>query len=152
MKIYIAGKITNDENYKEKFARAEKTIKERVPDVSVLNPAALPERMTRADYMRICFAVFLSILLIFSGVVVCLISREYDRMYNSPPSITYIEEDLEEIFMTKNVTVHKVDMDKDAIYYKVSANGFNYTVEYKLSRAMFIYWEWRYVRYIETAV
>lgn len=57
MKIYIAGKITNDENYKEKFARAEKTIKERVPDVSVLNPAALPERMTRADYMRICFAM-----------------------------------------------------------------------------------------------
>lgn len=57
MKIYIAGKITNDGNYKEKFARAEKTIKERVPDVSVLNPAALPERMTRADYMRICFAM-----------------------------------------------------------------------------------------------
>ena len=45
MKIYIAGKITNDKNYKEKFARAEKTIKERLPDVSVLNPAALPEKM-----------------------------------------------------------------------------------------------------------
>lgn len=57
MKIYIAGKITGDENYKEKFARAEKTIKELVPDAVVLNPATLPERMTRADYMRICFAM-----------------------------------------------------------------------------------------------
>ena len=70
-------------------------------------------------------------------------------MYNSPPSINYIEEDLEEVFMTKDVTVYNIEIETDTIYYKVSANGFNYTVEYKLSRGIFIYWEWRYVRHIE---
>lgn len=97
----------------------------------------------------ICFVAFLSVILIFTGVVICLTNREYNRMYKSPPSINYIEEDLEEVFMTKDVTVYKVNVNKDAIDYEVSANGFNYRVEYKLCRSKFIYWEWRYIRYIE---
>ena len=55
MKIYIAGKITGDPNYKEKFsAEAEKL--ERAGNI-VLNPATLPEGMKPEDYMRICFAM-----------------------------------------------------------------------------------------------
>lgn len=69
-----------------------------------------------------------------------------------PPSINYIEEDLEEVFMTRDVTVYKVDDSKDVIYYSVTANGFNYKVEYKLRRSKFIYWEWRYIRHIEIAI
>ena len=55
MKVYIAGKITGDPNYKEKFAKAAKAILARgeIP----LNPAELPAGMDPADYMRICFAM-----------------------------------------------------------------------------------------------
>lgn len=54
-KLYIAGKITGDPDYKAKFAMAEKFYKER--GYAVLTPAVLPEGMRPADYMRICFAM-----------------------------------------------------------------------------------------------
>lgn len=54
-KLYIAGKITGDPDYKAKFAMAEKFYKER--GYTVLTPAVLPEGMRPADYMRICFAM-----------------------------------------------------------------------------------------------
>ena len=54
-KIYIAGKITGDPDYKTKFdAAAERYKKE---GYAVLNPACLPKGMQKADYMRICFAM-----------------------------------------------------------------------------------------------
>lgn len=56
MKVYIAGRITGDENYKAKFEAAERYIK-RMHDDIVLNPAILPAGMKPADYMRICFAM-----------------------------------------------------------------------------------------------
>ena len=55
MKIYIAGKINGDSLYWKKFA-AEEVNLERQGHI-VLNPAALPEGMAPADYMRICFAM-----------------------------------------------------------------------------------------------
>lgn len=53
MKVYIAGKITGDENYKEKFERAEEKLKN--DGHIVLSPAVLPEGMHQEDYMKICF-------------------------------------------------------------------------------------------------
>ena len=55
MKVYIAGKITGDNTYKEKFQRAASAI-EAQGDI-VISPAILPEGMRPADYMRICFAM-----------------------------------------------------------------------------------------------
>lgn len=55
MKIYIAGKITGDRDYKAKFKRAVQYW-EKSGHI-VLNPAELPEGMTASDYMRICFAM-----------------------------------------------------------------------------------------------
>lgn len=55
MKIYIAGKITGDPNYKDKFQRAEKLLVSQ--GHIVLNPAILPEGMQPKDYMDICFAM-----------------------------------------------------------------------------------------------
>ena len=55
MKIYIAGKITGDPGYRDKFAAAE--IQLGWQGNTVLNPAELPEGMTPADYMRICLAM-----------------------------------------------------------------------------------------------
>lgn len=55
MKVYTAGKITGDAEYYAKFALAERRIRDA--GNTVLNPAKLPEGMSRADYMRICFAM-----------------------------------------------------------------------------------------------
>lgn len=55
MKVYIAGKITGNENYRAEFAEAEEKLRElgHIP----LNPAVLPEGLEKADYMRICLAM-----------------------------------------------------------------------------------------------
>ena len=55
MKIYIAGKITGDPEYRKKFACAARQV-EALGHIA-LNPAELPEGMAAADYMRICFAM-----------------------------------------------------------------------------------------------
>ena len=55
MKIYIAGKITGDDAYKEKFSAAAAALERE--GHTVLNPAVLPEGMEPADYMRICLAM-----------------------------------------------------------------------------------------------
>lgn len=55
MKVYIAGKISGDPNYKDKFEAAKKVFEK--DGFIVLQPAILPEGMTPADYMRICFAM-----------------------------------------------------------------------------------------------
>lgn len=54
-KIYIAGKITGDPDYKVKFESAAEAYKKE--GYAVLNPAVLPSDMLPADYMRICFAM-----------------------------------------------------------------------------------------------
>lgn len=53
-KIYIAGKITGDPDYKAKFEEAENFYKKM--GFTVLTPTCLPIGMQPADYMRICFA------------------------------------------------------------------------------------------------
>ena len=55
MKIYIAGKITGDKQYKAKFGAAAKALK--AAGHVVLNPATLPAGLTDADYMRIGMAM-----------------------------------------------------------------------------------------------
>ena len=55
MKIYIAGKITGDKGYREKFAAVEAAL--WAQGFTVINPAVLPEGIRPADYMRICFAM-----------------------------------------------------------------------------------------------
>ena len=55
-KIYIAGKITGDPNYKEKFASMESELL-KIPGTAVINPATLPTGLEPADYARICFAM-----------------------------------------------------------------------------------------------
>lgn len=57
MKIYMAGKITGDPNYKMKFRMAAKHIQELYPLAVILNPAELPEGLTPKDYMRLCFGM-----------------------------------------------------------------------------------------------
>lgn len=55
MKIYIAGKISGNPNYKSEFNAYADVLKEtgHIP----LNPAELPDGMEPEDYIRICFAM-----------------------------------------------------------------------------------------------
>ena len=55
MKIYIAGKIAGDPDYRVKFAEIQKAVQRH--GCTALNPATLPDGMSPADYMRICFAM-----------------------------------------------------------------------------------------------
>ncbi len=54
-KVYIAGRITGDPDYRQKFEAAANRLTDtgHIP----LNPANLPEGLSRADYMRICTAM-----------------------------------------------------------------------------------------------
>lgn len=55
MKIYIAGKITGEPNYKQLFGQAAENY--RSGGHIVLNPAELPAGLDYAEYMKICFAM-----------------------------------------------------------------------------------------------
>ena len=55
MKVYIAGKISGDPNYHEKFKIGQQAIEDM--GHTVLNPAELPEGMRPADYMRVCISM-----------------------------------------------------------------------------------------------
>ena len=54
-KAYIAGKITGDPEYREKFQQAKKAIEKH--NISVIVPSVLPGGLSKSDYMRICFAM-----------------------------------------------------------------------------------------------
>lgn len=54
-KIYIAGKITGDKNYKKKFESAE--IDLWTKGYSVMNPARLGGGFEHKEYMHICYAM-----------------------------------------------------------------------------------------------
>lgn len=55
--IFISGKITGDENYREKFGQAAGVLEEKgyIP----LSPAILPEGLSYGAYMRICAAMLI---------------------------------------------------------------------------------------------
>ncbi|MCK9326807.1 MAG: DUF4406 domain-containing protein [Bacteroidales bacterium] len=55
MKIYIAGKITNYHDYKNKFTEAEKEL--TALGHTVMNPSVLPEGLEQHEYMKICYSM-----------------------------------------------------------------------------------------------
>lgn len=55
VKIYIAGKITGNQNYKSQFAEAERHL--RAQGHTTMNPAVLPDGFEHQEYMRVCFSM-----------------------------------------------------------------------------------------------
>lgn len=53
--VYIAGPITGVDRYWEAFERAQDDLS--VLGYTALTPARLPEGLTYAQYMRVCFAM-----------------------------------------------------------------------------------------------
>lgn len=58
MRFYVAGKITGDPDYKDRFLDA--TLKLVKQGHTVLNPAFLPEGMTPTQYMSLCVPMLLT--------------------------------------------------------------------------------------------
>ena len=54
-KVYIAGKITGQENFKEIFKKAENQFIKQ--GFRVMNPAVLRSGFDYEDYMKICFSM-----------------------------------------------------------------------------------------------
>jgi len=54
-KAYIAGKITNNPNYKEQFQKAEKYLE--LQGYAVMNPAILNSGFEQKDYLHVCMAM-----------------------------------------------------------------------------------------------
>lgn len=54
-RIYLAGKITGDPNYREKFRKKTEELRSR--GYTVMNPAVLPDGFEYEDYLTICFAM-----------------------------------------------------------------------------------------------
>jgi len=59
MKIYVAGKISGDPGYKQKFAAASVALRKHWPDAVVINPAVLPEGMSNSDAIAVCLPMLL---------------------------------------------------------------------------------------------
>ncbi len=55
MKVYIAGRITGYDNYKEHFKKAQNRLE--ADGHVVLNPAELPKGLSQEEYMRICISM-----------------------------------------------------------------------------------------------
>lgn len=55
MKVYIAGKITGLDNYKELFDAAEDKLKAQGD--AVMNPSILPDGFEHEEYMKICYSM-----------------------------------------------------------------------------------------------
>lgn len=51
MKVYLSGKITGDENYKNKFAVIEEELKK--DGYEVFNPAIMPNMFSWEDFMKL---------------------------------------------------------------------------------------------------
>ena len=94
--VYIAGRITGDEHYKDKFRAAEKMLRAR--GYIVLNPARLPGGMTREDYMRICFTMIdvadeVYLLPDYTRSVGAQIEKQYTHYIGKPMKILEFEEE-----------------------------------------------------------
>jgi nucleoside 2-deoxyribosyltransferase len=96
--VYIAGKIHGDENYKEKFSRAEEILSKR--GFIVINPAKIPEGLHPDSYMPICLA------LINAADIICLIGKDWQESNGAK-----IEADLAYYQGKKVITLQGEDED-----------------------------------------
>lgn len=55
MKIYIAGKITDNPEYKNQFGEAENVLIKQ--GHAVMNPSILPPGFEHYEYMKVCYSM-----------------------------------------------------------------------------------------------
>ena len=99
--------------------------------------------------------VLIGILIIGTIITTFVIvgKNRYNEAINNPPDFNWLEEDLEDVFMTKFVDVfqERIDYEKEEIYCVAKANGLYFKVHYVLVNRNFVNWEWEYDRYIQVS-
>ena len=105
MKAYIAGQITGAPNYRQKFAEARKEMES--VGFTVLNPAELPDGLSPADYMRVCFAMMDS-----ADVVAFL--PDYDQSRGARLEYGWCEYTSKQTMFLEQMTFYRESVD-DAI-------------------------------------
>ena len=99
--------------------------------------------------------VLIGILIIGTIITTFVIvgKNRYNEAINNPPDFNWLEEDLEDVFMTKFVDVfqERIDYEKEEIYCVAKANGLYFKVHYVLEVRNFVNWEWKYDRYIQVS-
>lgn len=101
---------------------------------------------------RIIIIALIGILIIGTLITTTIIvgKNRYNEAINNPPDINWLEEDLEDVFMTKFVEVSEyIDYENEELYCVAKANGLYFKVHYVLVVRDFINWEWKYDRYIQ---
>jgi hypothetical protein len=58
--VILSGKITGDDEYRQKFAKAYAGVRARRPGVRVWNPATLPDDREYRWYVRTCLDVIMN--------------------------------------------------------------------------------------------
>ena len=79
------------------------------------------------------FAIVVPCIVVFVCMIIGLFHLDkarYNECFNNPPDTNYVEEDLEDVFMTTGVIVYDERQEETRIYYKIEANGLNYKVLY----------------------
>ncbi len=97
----------------------------------------------------VLIVILLLIPLTTTGIISSI--NSYNEAINNPPDRNWLEEDLEDVFMTKFVDVPQehIDFEKRELYCVAKANGLYFKVRYVLVVRDFVNWKWKYDRYIQ---
>ncbi len=97
----------------------------------------------------VLIAILLLIPLATTGIISSI--NSYNEAIKNPPDFNWLEEDLEDVFMTKFVDVFQehIDFEKKELYCVAKANGLYFKVHYVLVVRDVVNWEWKYDRYVQ---
>lgn len=82
------------------------------------------------------------------GGLVFVHAKAYETTALTPPSLYFIEEDLELVFMTTDLDVYEQEHEFDEFYCKVKAHGFKYKVRYSVHALSLASFTWKYQNHI----
>lgn len=105
------------------------------------------------DGFPIILTIFFSawiIVLFVAGTGAIISEKNYKNAIKEPPPISFIEEDLEDVFLTKDVEfIESDDYLQDGNYVcVVKANGLFFKIEYHLTSSA-IRAKWKFQKYIQ---
>ena len=114
------------------------------------------EQEEKRNFIKQLIIIVLIGILIIGTIITTFIivgKNRYNEAINNPPDFNWLEEDLEDVFMTKFVDVPQehIDFEKRELYCVAKANGLYYKVHYVLVVRNFVNWEWKYDRYIQVS-
>jgi hypothetical protein len=112
------------------------------------------EQEEKRNFIKQLIIIVLTGILIIGTIITTFVivgKNRYNEAIKNPPDFNWLEEDLEDVFMTKFVDVPQehIDFEKRELYCVAKANGLYYKVHYVLVVRNFVNWEWKYDRYIQ---